>query len=903
MMILFTMGCGCNEDDDDDSQTPPTDDDDDDDDSDDDDTDNPFEDIPVDATYNFPNLTGPVEVIKTDHGIPHIYSSNKSDLMFVVGYITSQNRFFQMDFLRHLTKGRLTEYLSAAGDDVLYADIAMRTRFMSPNGELVFNRIEELLPDDQVALLQSFSDGVTAYISDIKTGDNGVILPNEYLGTIVGMSGVIAEDIPDWEISDIFAIARYQQWDLSSTLGMELEMGQLYSGSVPAGVLEDVIRFQPIEETVILPDFYAAKGKGGAGMLPQHYSDAEIARIRTAYDNMPTDVRAHMEAIDHGSNNWVVSGDYTSSGNPLLANDPHLSFLNPSVFMEIHMDTAVFGNEDVFSAYGVLFPGIPAIMIGMNQNIAWGVTMAGYDVEDLYLETLNNPDPTLATAVTFNGNDVDIEYSEQVFQIGPKSDSPTETVNIPFVPHHGPFLYGSVEDSGGMTNKWTGHEPTNDLPAFLDLLWAEDMNDFMEAVSNFQVGAQNFVGIDMEGNIAYYPHAKVPIRDMPGIGIPPWLPMPGEGDHEWTGYIADEDLPQMMNPDEGYIITANNDMVGTLQDNDPNNDDFYLYWDRAVGYRAKRIDDLLTAAMAGKATLDMDEMQTIQNDTLAMEAQRFLSHLSDAADNDPATVTALGLGDAIAALEAWDFSTPIGIEHVDGTQPTAEQIQASVATTIFYAFWTRMPYAVFNDEFDDLGAVAYDAPMPGRPALWYLLENSGTSQTGDDLFDNTDTVPVETRDDILLQTLADAIAWCESEDGFDTADMTKWNWGKIHTTTWFDFFASLDVSLAMDIKGPYPLDGTAYTVDVAKGTGFKGMDCGPVYDFSVSSGPQVRWVVEATEDGMVARNVIPGGEESDISATYYNDQANLWLTNKTHDVRFTVEDVIENALERHVFTP
>ena len=905
MLVVFA-GLGCEEEDDDEKDDACIPEEDDDDDDDNDDATNPFEDIPIDMTITFDNLTDNVEVIFDEYEIPHIFAANKKDLMFIVGYIMSRHRFFQMDFLRHLTSGRLTEYLyPTAGDLVLEADLAMRTRFLSNNGQLVFERIPELLSEEELELLNSFSDGVNAYLVDMKVGANGLLLPDEYSGTLIGLSGVGAEDIPDWTITDTFAIARYQQWDLSSTLGMELNLAELFGPSVPEAVRTDVVRFAPIEDTVILPDFYS-KGKNGKSgkLLPDYYNEEQSERIRKAFENLPDDVIAHLNQIEHGSNNWVVSGDYTASGNPMLANDPHLSLLNPSVFYEMQMDTSVFGSEgDLFSAYGVAFPGIPAIMIGMNQNIAWGVTMAGYDVEDIYEEELDNADPTLATSVLFKGSYVDIEYSEQVFKLAPATDAPTTTIEIPYVPHHGPFLNSSVEDSGNMTNRWTGHEPSNDLPAFMNLLWAKDSSDFFTAVNNFQVGAQNFVCIDMEGNIGYYPHAKVPIREMGAENIPPWLPMPGQGDYEWDGYIADEDLPQADNPTAGYVVTANNDMVGTLLDNDPNDDAHYLYWDRAVGFRAKRIDDLLNDAMAGKSAIDLDQMQKVQNDTLTLEAQRFLQHLLTAADNDPTTVTDLGLGDAITRLEAWDFSTPIGIEFPTGNTPSADQVTASVTTSIFYAFWTRMPYAVFADEFDDEGAVAYNAPMPGRDALWYLLENPTTSETGEELFNNTDTPETETRDDILLQTLADALEWCESADGFNTADMNKWNWGELHQTLWSDFLGNL--GYPFDLKGPYPIDGASYTVDVAGSSGFTGLSefGDPEYSFTTYSGPTVRWAVEATEDGMVARAVIPGGESGKVDSEHYNDQAEMYLTNQTHDAYFTTEQVVEHAEQRFVFEP
>lgn len=875
---ILAGGCGDDDDDDDDGGSSDDDDDDTPPDDDDDDQDNPFKDIPLDETLTFTTLSSPVEVIKDEYGIPHIFAENLNDLNFALGYIKARDRFFQMDILRHYASGRLAEYL---GGMALDADISIRSLFMSNNGESVYNRIPELLSETEIALLQSYADGFNAYLADIQMGVNGAVLPAEYTDSLIGSWQVTADDIPEWKVEDIFALARLQQWDLSETSGMELNLAAKYA-AVPADVLSDTIRFKPIEDTVIIPDFYSAEKRAAtAGLvIPDHIRNMDKQRLQTALDNLAR-IIIDREADPHvGSNNWVVSGDLTTTGMPMLANDPHLGHMNPSVFYEVALDTKVFGGEDGFSAYGVAFPGIPAIMIGMNEYIAWGVTMAGYDVEDIYIETLDAA-PATATQVYFNDQWVDIEYTPQVFKLGPKSDSATETVDIPYVPQHGPFINASVENSGGLTHKWTGHQPTNDLPAFLNLLPARDIDDFFEAVSHFQVGAQNFVGIDLSGNIGYSPHASVPIRANVDETVPPWLPLPGEGDYEWTGFIADADLPQDLNPDWGYIITANNDMVGTLQDNNPINDLDYLYWDRAVGYRAKRIDDLLNE---NAGTIDLDTMQTVQNDTLSLEAERFLPYLLEAADALPGTVTTLGLGDALARLEAWDFSTTAGVEGSTVVIPVTQQDKDnSVACSIFYAFWTRMPAMVFADEF-----AGYGVSYPGRSAIWYLLENMATSETGETLFDDIDTPEVETANDILLATLSEGLEWCQSAGGFDSIDMDDWNWGKIHKTQWEDFFGNF--GLAIDIKGPYPIDGADYTVDVA---GSSGSD-----NFMVGSGPQIRWAVQVTSDGMVGKSVIPGGESGVITSPHYNDQAVMWLNNQTHDAVFTVEDVIDHAVER-----
>jgi penicillin G amidase len=875
---LVAGGCDCGDDDDDD--------DDNDDSSDDDDDDtvaNPFEGIPLDETLEFPGLTSPVEVIRDEWGIPHIFAANQTDLVFVLAYINARDRLFQMDFLRHLTTGRLSEYV---GSLALSTDVAQRARFLTNDGELVQEAMVDLLTDEETEILDAYSAGFNQYLADMRTGANGATFPVEFTETIIDTMQITVDDIPEWKPSDTLAIARYQAWDLSSTLGSELR-NAAYFASVPADVLADTFRFAPAEDTLILPDFYSKKKSNLPyhAAVPDHIRDLDVNRILTALENMPAYEYSRIFQEHKGSNNWVFNGDWTESGYPMLANDPHLGHLNPSTFFEVQLDTAVFGGEEGYSSYGAMFSGIPVIIIGLNQYVAWGMTNVGYDVEDVYIETLNPAED----AVQFEGGWVDIEYSEQVIKLGPKDDSPTETRMIPYVPHHGPFVNGSIEDSGGFTHRWTGNEADDPVASLLSMLKSRDIDDFMAAAGKFNVGAQNFVGFDSEGNIGYNPHAYIPIRENVDEATPPYLPLPGDGDYEWNGRIADDQLPKAKNPDEGYIITANNDIIGNTLDNNPMNDPIYVGANFAEAFRAKRINELLGTTTKGSFTLD--DFAEAQSDTLSPEGRRFLQPLLDAADNNPGTITSMGLDNVVDQLKLWDFSTPTGLD----ANATEDEKANAAACSIFYAFWTRVPALTFQDEFS-----GYGVPFPGRSAVWYLLENLGTSETGETLFDNINSkVAPEDHEDILIQALDEAVDWLASAEGFDTADSELWYWGELHGTVWEDVFAAF--ILPYYPKGPYPIDGGPYTVDVAAFSGYSAGD--DSYDFMNDFGAQVRWQVEWTDNGIRARNTIPGGNSGVQGSEHYNDQAELWLNNETHEVRFHVPDVVENATERIRFEP
>jgi len=561
------------------------------------------------------------------------------------------------------------------------------------------------------------------------------------------------------------------------------------------------------------------------------------------------------------------------------------------------MNTSYYGGADGTSnLIGISFPGIAGVLIGYNEHVAWGATTVGWDVSDVYTETLN----AAGDAVLFKGSYVPIE--PVTVQIGvltppdpampPDAMAPAQVIERPqvieIVPHHGAIVPNSKANGKALTRKWTGHEPLSGVSALLERQTAKNIDDFMEAMSKFVAGAQNWNGADTSGNTGYMPGARIPIRASVTGACDPSVPMDGTGPCEWTGVIPANEVPRVKNRSNGYVVTANNDVTGTLADNDPTNDPQYLHSSNADGFRARRITDTIEALKkAGKITAE--QMTKLQADTGSVEAKRFMPFILAARDAEPALVTSLGVGDALTRLAAWDFSMPSGVnaEYRKDGGPSTDEVTASIAASIFNCFRPRFTAAVFG------GVKAqYTVEFPDTPAALYLLENPTTSKTGLTLFDDPATTNVvETPHQVVLRSLKAAVDYLTTTYG---SDPDKWRWGDLHKVEIQDLFGEFGVPIR--IFGPFPRGGGNSTVDVA-GTG------NALTDFRYYAGPQMRLVAEVGSDGIVGRSSLPGGQVDDPESPHYDDLLPLWLRNETFPYYFKDTDVVAHTEELIVLVP
>lgn len=887
--------------------------------------------LPVVATVGAnPSLGAGVEVLYDTWGVPHVYAKSDADGAYGMGYVQARDRLFQMDLLRRLARGRLSELV---GEDGLTADVGYRTLFTSTQHTASGSyRIEDVIAERLastspgfVAILQAYAAGVNRYLDDLAAGHDGARLPVEY--SLVGVGAAeLAAPAARWEIEDTLAIGRLLVWQLSEDLESEIAYGQLYlalaaGGGAPAALFADLTRFAPATSSTILPAAGALAAAPPSALVAPGAALA-LAGARAALAGLPR-LSGPEKA---GSNNWVVSRAVADGVHALVANDPHLSMSSPANFQLIHVSTPT---RDVA---GVSFPGAPVIEIGHNGKVAWGATVAGYDVTDVYGEAVSGGQIVVPAgapaAVTI----------DEAFTV--RGAAAAVHVPVVLVPNHGPVLPGSMTSTTAYTMKWTGQVPSDEVLAFWDLNSAGTVAEAFTAIQKFDVGAQNFVIADTAGNIGYFPHAYVPVRGTGACLSPPWAPMPGSGACDWSGRLPEPGdascaadrlkcLPRSLNPTQGWIATANNDITGFTLDDNPLNDPAYLYAFVDLGYRHARIVERLTAKTTGYT---FDDMSDIQSDNFSKFAQALVPGLlawwasSDCGaeaggPNCALALGAKGLTDAAALLAGWDFHTPMGLSSADPTSAAlADPAGSSAAAALFHALVPRLARRILDDElaqFDVGGAPLsvnrFEGMLSDQELAKYLAALAGYAPggtppafpllTGSSLCDDVRTATVtETCADMAVRALEDAVGFLSQASIFGSADPAVWRWGRLHRVVFQNPVGAFGAPL-FDY-GPFANDGGLYTVDVGN---FSWSDDGSSgfaseRGFIQHAGPNVRFTAEVGASGVRWRAVIPGGESGFAGDAHYEDQIPAWLANETVDQPYTRAEVDAAATGRIVFT-
>jgi len=562
--------------------------------------------LPWPQTEGEQQLTGlqaPVTVVRDEWGIPHIYASNPHDLFMAQGYVHAQDRFWQMEFSRRIGSGRLSEIL---GEATLEDDKFIRTVGWH---RVAAQEVERMDPESRLAL-EAYAEGVNAYIGEYE-GRWGL----EF--ALLRLQGARFEPEP-WIPLNTLTWAKVMAWDLGGNMDNELLRTQI-AAQLGQGALQELVAPYPSDRPVI---------------VPHPITQATLDALPLAYR-----LDWHLalgKGPDIGSNNWVISGSRTESGTPLLANDPHLGIQIPSIWYEIGLHCEPVGDDCPYNVVGASFPSAPGVIIGHNDYIAWGVTNLGPDVQDLYIEKVHPDDPNL---YEFEGQWQQMQIVREEIKVAGEDEPVVIRVRLT---RHGPIINDVVggpekEWSFGwqpLALRWTALEPATLFRAVLLIDRAQNWEEFREALRYWDVPSQNFVYADAEGNIGYQAPGRIPIRKK-GDGT---MPVPGwTDDYEWEGFIPFDELPRAFNPPEGYIVTANNAVVGPDYP-------YFLAVDWSRGYRAQRIVDLITA----KDRLSLEDMQTIQADSTPLHVQELLPYLLALELEDER------LGQAQAILREWD---------------------------------------------------------------------------------------------------------------------------------------------------------------------------------------------------------------------------------------------------------
>lgn len=944
------------------------------------------------TTIESPALSSEVSVYTDANGIPTIVGETETDVSFVQGYLHARDRFFQMDYLRRVASGTLGEIFgqAALSNDVTLRTLGLRRAAWSSYTELTAK---------ELAWLKSYTDGVNQYLATNP-------LPAEYGALELTMA-------EPWSSVDSLVIGKLLAFQLSfdsslSDIGNTIRIGTYQAVGEAAGFdgtalfLQDFNISIPVDFRVTIPDFFQRAGiivpedaigaqkmaeadgaQATSKDIPKGMNletvfgelstsamptiDPKLVQMARNYRDSVANLPFLSETRDFGSNWWAVSGEHTESGYPLFANDPHLGLDIPPIFMN---ENTVVRDEEL-AVSGVVFPGAPVNAQGCNLHMCWGSTVNRLDVTDVFQDPIAVNNFGLPTHTIHKGKRERILYAFQSYFVNvPGDETPDNVVraNVGYdsggitfiVPRRnfGPIV--ELLDDSALSVQYTGWGPTFELSTFRAWSRAESLEDFEKGLRDFAFGSQNFLYVDVDGNIAYYAGGEMPLRaDLqnelaPAGGIPPWFIRDGSGalNHEWlitdspqegqaTPYalIPREEMPQITNPCWGYLANANNDPVGTTLDGNPlnqlrpgGNGLYYLntsYADLRMGRIDRVLQDLVEA---GGVTID--DMKDLQANNELLDAELLLPFLLLAFENASEEGAWAGLAalaedeaiqEAMGRLAEWDFSTPTGVaggfdpggDPTGNSVPTDEQIAHSVAATI-YSVWRGQVIANTIDA--TLNAVGLSGERPSSELAWRALVNQlrlfpltkGIAASGLSYF-NAPGAPDKAvaRDAVLLSSLADALDLLAS-DSFapafaNSTDQEDYRWGKLHRIV---FRHPLNVSpFNVPPAGGFANQGEGLP-GVARAGGFNAVDASShnaransVNGFMFGSGPARRNVATVAPSGPIAEEIIPGGRSGFFMSPFYTNQLRKWLVNDYLPLNIGEEAAIETSATIQVFAP
>ncbi|PUA83085.1 penicillin acylase family protein [Nocardioides currus] len=827
----------------------------------------------TDGELELPGLDAQVEVIRDDHGIAQIYADTDADLMRAQGFVAAQDRFFEMDVRRHVTAGRLSELF---GEDGLETDKYIRT--------MGWRRVAEqelaLLDPETRDALSAYAEGVNAYLEQHGTTEIAI----EY--TLLGLQGLDYEPEP-WEPADSLAWLKAMAWDLRGNMDDEIARVMASLDHTP----EEIADLYPDYDVDAHPPIVAGGGVVD-GVFEQNatrnstrnprrpaYDDATVRALgdlRDGLDRLP-EMLGRGDGI--GSNSWVVDGDHSATGQPILANDPHLGVSQPGIWMQTGLHCRSITSDCTLDVSGFTFSGVPGVIIGHNADIAWGFTNLGPDVTDLYLEKVEGNSwiqdgeakPLTLRTETIKvrgGDDFTLRIRETAH--GPllsdvSSELSTVGANAPAdAPADDPADTGGPDDPDGSDDRgngyavalqWTALQPTTTADAVLGLNRASDWDEFRAAASDFAVPSQNMVYADREGHIGYQAPGLVPIRKSGNDGS-----MPAEGwlsANDWTGdYIPFDGLPNVLDPEEGFIATANQAVI----------DDDYPYfltddWD--YGYRSTRIRQQLEA----EGELSVQEMMRLQLDTTNPMAATLVPYLLDIEDLGSAYYR-----DAQDLLRDWDFTQP-----------------ADSAPAAYYnVVWSNLLRLTFHDELRE-------GIWPNGGDRWFAVVTHLLGDPAGPWWDDTTTDDVvESRDDILRQAMRDAR---DELTRRQSLDVDEWTWGRLHQLDLHH--STLGESGIAPIERLFNRDGH----DVGGGSSIvDATSWDAAVGYGVTAAPSMRMVVSLA-DLDASRYINLTGVSGHPGSSHYGDQTELYVDGDYLPWAFSRDAVEESADDTLLLNP
>lgn len=720
-----------------------------------------------------------VKVITDIWGIPHIYAENERDLYFACGYVHAKERMWQMDLMRRTGQGRLAEIL---GEDVLERDKCMRVLGFEQAGHRDLERLSPEMKDFLIA----YSQGINAWMDTRKR-----IWPPEFF--------ILRYRPEPWTPLDSLMVKQVMAFFLSSDFPSEVVRANLIYRVGQERAL------QVLEEELEAPSFEPEK-ISLSGFMDMVYPQR--------------------------SNSWVLSGDRTVSGKPLLANDPHLEISLPPIWYEAHLSCPTI------EVIGVTIPGLPAVIIGHNESIAWGLTNSTVDVQDLFLEKFDDAQNRYWDKNGWHP----LAKRVETFRIRGKEEP--EKMEVLWT-SRGPVISPQVVVSSlPVSLRWTLHEGGRAMEACYLLNKAQDWKSFREALRLFDTPSQNFTYADKHGNIGLYLGGKIPLRTREAALFP--FPSWREGG-DWLGYLKEEQKPNIYNPEEGILVSANHKIV-------PPDYPFYIGIDWDAPFRANRIKELL----GQKEQHSVESFQALQADIYSKKAELIFPLIQQI---EP---TSEKLEQALDIFQDWDFL-----------------MNSGNAPALYSAFMNYLPEATFQDELGE------DFPSFD---FFFRRKKAGTLRILFDAdspwFDDKGSPEIENREDIIQAALLRAfnhLSWMRGSPD-------QWDWARINAVRYRHILGRSLLFRFFNL-GSHPSEGDAFTVKVNYLT-----------PQETSWSASYRQIIDLS-DWDLSLGVITSGQSGHFMSRFYDNQVPIWLKEAYHPQLFSSQGVEKNAYEIFILRP
>jgi penicillin amidase len=761
----------------------------------------------TDGTLRLPGLEDPVEVIRDRWGVPHIYAENLHDLFFAQGFVHAQDRLWQMEINRRTATGRLSE---------LFGEVALDTDRLTRT--LGFNRLAQADLDAASEEMQEALDAYAVGVNVFLDQTDGR-LPVEF---------TLLRHWPEpWTPLDSLAWARVMMWNLSHAWASEIVRARLIEKLGPERAADLEIRY-PERNPVTLPQ--------------------GIEFNRLTPDGMLEAAAGPFLGRAFGSNGWAVAAGRMVTGAPALCNDMHLQLQLPGIWYAVHLIAG--SNGEQFNTTGVSLPGVPLVMVGHNAHIAWGMTLAFTDCEDLFIEQFNPEDPR---QYQFQGEWLEANVIREPIRVKGRPEPHVEEV---IITHHGPVIsdvIGSPDQRLALQSM--ALQPCPAVQGWFQLDQVQGWDDFVAAMRMIEAPQLNVPYADVDGNVGYWVSGKVPVRAK-GQGL---VPAPGwTCEYEWVGEVPFEEMPHALNPERGYVVNCNHRIV-------PDDYPHYLGSVWMNGYRARRAVDVFERKLERDGALSPDDFRALQVDFYSAPGLELSAHLEG--------LSSLG-GDVQAALEklrAWDGN--LGADSVAGAlyQVTLSRLlhnlwESALGQELLYQLLGEGPHPLLyaSTEFYGHGTVTALRMLDDPDSAW-VREAGG-------------------KDALLLRSVGEAVAWLNETLG---PEMDEWQWGKLHGAI---FPHAMGIQPPLDRvfnRGPYPIGGDT---DTLCQTAYHARS---PYDVNAWA-PSYRQIVDL---GDLSRSVMahPPGQSGQLGSPHYDDLIEPWLKGEYHPMLWARKQVEREA--------